>query len=375
MRLRKTVGLSIIIGNPLYNFKPVSRSGVHKRMATRGRPKGVERRPTAIVYIRMSTGYQVQTDSNSAEMQRSVCMRVCEQNELQVSKVIEQVKSGKLYRKDLFDVITNEMRAGDSIVVYSITRFARKQLHAHLLIELLQKKKCRLISASENIDTSKDDSAVGLFAWLAEIESRQISSRVKSSIEAKKERLEHVGGMPYGYKYSAGKGSPLEVNREEMDLVIRMRKMRKDDNLSFLKIARALNVERIPSPKKQIIGGWTEMTVKRLVERDESKVLTKGKRSWYLSQQDQSEPQKTASSSFGIDEVDLYETDPESDGSEPERPDSDAPPPLVSVAAAEHLSTKPVVVLKAMILKREEFGFTADDLKDLGKDDLIEILS
>jgi len=269
----------------------------------RGRPKGIERKPTAIIYIRMSTQYQVQSDSNSAEMQRSVCMKICEQNDLHVSKVIEQVKSGKLYRKDLFDVITDEMRAGDSIVVYSITRFARKQLHAHLLIQLLQKKKCRLISASENIDTSKDDSAVGLFAWLAEIESRQISSRVKSSIEAKKERLEHVGGMPYGYKYSAGKGSPLEVNKEEMDLVIRMRKMRTDDNLSFLKIARALNVERIPSPKQQIIGGWTEMTVKRLVERDETKVLTRGKRSWYLSQQEQGEPQKTASSSFGIEQT------------------------------------------------------------------------
>lgn len=345
----------------------------------REKGKVVERKPAAIIYIRMSTQYQVQMDSNSAEMQRDACKRICEQNSLHVSKVIEQVKSGKLYRKDLFNVINDEMRAGDCIVVYSITRFARKQVHAHNLIELLKKKKCRLISATEDIDTVKDDKMFGLYAWLAEMESKEISARVKSSIEAKKGRLEHVGGMPYGYKYSSGKGSPLEINEKEMEIVDRMRKMRNEDKMSFLKIARTINVEGIPSPKKQIIGGWSEMTVKRIIERDDSKILTKAKRSWYNDQH-----QQTGSSSNDETE-EYYISEDENEDDEPYKEEvSDeehvetiySPIQIQTTIPNTDLSSKPIVVLKAMILKKKDlFGFTADDLKDLSREDLLEILN
>jgi DNA invertase Pin-like site-specific DNA recombinase len=351
----------------------------------REKGKQVERKPTAIIYIRMSTQYQVQMDSNSAEMQRAACMKICEKNDLQVSKVIEQVKSGKLYRKDLFDVIKNEMRAGDCIVVYSITRFARKQVHAHNLVEFLKKKKCRLLSASEDMDTAKDDKLLGLFAWLAEMESNQISSRVKSSIEAKKGRMEHVGGMPYGFKYSAGKGSPLEVNEQEMELLNRMRKMRTEDKMSFLKIARALNVERIPSPKKQIIGGWSEMTVKRIIERDDSKVLTKGKRSWYIAKE---RANAAASSSTTIIHQDTFEEPDESSESSEENDENDEETIFenthtetfeVSVDKYESmnaLSTKPLPVLRALAMKRKtELGLSDEEIRDLSKDDLILILT
>jgi DNA invertase Pin-like site-specific DNA recombinase len=361
----------------------------------REKAKAVERKPTAIIYIRMSTQYQVQMDSNSAEMQRAACMRICEQNDLRVSKVIEQVKSGKLYRKDLFNVINNEMRAGDCIVVYSITRFARKQLHAHNLIDLLKRKKCRLISASEDIDTAKDDKLLGLFAWLAEMESAQISERVKSSIEAKKERLEHVGGMPYGYMYSVGKGSPLVINEKEMEVVVRMRKMRNEDKMSFLKIARALNVEGIPSPKKQIIGGWSEMTVKRISERDESTILTKGKRSWYVNQQlHQIQNQGAPSASYASSSTEIVhqESDDESDDEQSEEEteiDDKDEEPIVENAPAKNietsmdnskalnaLNTRLLPVLRALVMKKKsELGLTDEEIRNMSRDDLILILT
>lgn len=350
----------------------------------REKGKAIERKPSAIIYIRMSTQYQVQMDSNSAEVQRTACMEICKKNDLHVSKVIEQVKSGKLYRKDLFDVIKNEMRAGDCIVVYSITRFARKQVHAHNLVDILKRKKCRLLSATEDMDTAKDDKMLGLFAWLAEMESNQISSRVKASIEAKKGRMEHVGGMPYGFKYSDGKGSPLEVNEQEMELIRRMRKMRNEDKMSFLKIARALNVEGIPSPKKQIIGGWSEMTVKRIIERDDSQILTKGKRSWYISQQLQ---QQTASSSTTIihNETDEYSDE---SSSVSEEYDDDDEQQIVENTSSEtlevlvdktqtinELSTKSLPVLRALAMKRKlELGLSDEEIRNLTKEDLLLIL-
>lgn len=252
----------------------------------------------AIIYIRMSTHYQVQTDSNSAEMQRTACLKICEDKKLQVKKIIEQVKSGRKYRKDLFDVIQYEMKAGDCIVVYSITRFARKQKHAHNLLDILSKKKCRLICCHENIDTADNSANVGLFAWLAEFESLQTGARVKLSIKSKKDRQEHVGAMPFGYQYSAGKGSPLEVNPAEMEVLQRMRKWHFEEKQSFTVIASLLNSSNVPmAKKKDRVGGWTNTTVKKLILRDDSQILLKGKRSWYLAQQQKMKEELEDSSS------------------------------------------------------------------------------
>lgn len=329
-------------------------------MTTEEKKKGVkpfEFKPAAIIYIRMSTQYQVQTDSNSSEMQRSACHGVCQRNDLFVKKVIEQVKSGRKYRKDLFDVIQNEMRAGDSIVVYSISRFARKQLHAHQLLEILKKKKCRLLSCSENVDTFKDDTIVGLFAWLAEIESKQTSARVKSSIEAKRLREEHIGALPYGYRYSDGKGSPLEICPQEMNTLARMRHWRGQENKSYSWISRQLNNELIPMPKKKTeTGGWIDATVKKLIHRDDSKILMKGKRSWYLarvedlSDNESSDVPEVEEGDKDKEEVDLKCPDPE-------------------------LAKKSLPLLRAMLIKRkDDFALSTDDVRDMSREDILSIL-
>lgn len=245
------------------------------------RPQAPVVKRNAIIYIRMSTEYQVQTDSNSSEMQRAACHRLCEGKGLHVKKIIEQVKSGRKYREDLFNVINHEMRAGDCIVVYSISRFARTQLHAHTLLDILKRKKCSLLSVTENMDTTKDDTTVGLYAWLAELESRQIGARVKTALEEKRRRGEHVGAIPFGFRPSEGKGSPLEENPSEMELLRRMRRMRNEDNMSYMKISRQLNSEGIPAPKTKDVCGWLEVTVRKLINRDDSTICTKAKRSWY----------------------------------------------------------------------------------------------
>lgn len=333
-------------------------------------------RKYAIIYVRMSTEYQVQIDSNSSEMQRAACHKLCEEKGLHVKRVIEQVKSGRKYRQDLFDVIQNEMRAGDSIVVYSISRFARRQLHAHNLLEILRKKKCRLLSVTENMDTSKDDSTVGLFAWLAELESRQIASRVKSALEEKKRRGEHFGAMPFGYMYSEGRGSPLIENPPEMELVRRLKKMRSEEGMTFSQIARTLNREGVPTPKKKEVCGWLEVTVRKIVTRDESKIPLRGKRSWYsskesgqtLDKEDSSEEEDGALTIDTPEEGEPEEAARVATRETPE-PETDGPP------TENSLGKRPLVVLRAMIMKRKaEFGLEDTDIKELGREDMLELL-
>jgi len=355
-------------------------------------------RNDAVVYIRMSTSYQVQTDSNSSEMQRKACENLCRDKGLPIKKVIEQVKSGRKYRKDLFDVIQKEMRPGNSIVVYSISRFARKQLHAHELLEILRKKKCRLLSVTENMDTSVDDANLGLFAWLAELESRQTSARVKSSLQAKKERGEHIGSMPYGFQYQDGKGSPLEKNEEEMEVLEKMRTWFNQDKLTYLQIARKLNNEGILSPKTKQVGGWIDKTVKKLVHRDDMEILCKGKRSWYLNKQQQEQQQReeeerergeeeetgveksspaeeesSEEEDNGIEEGGLEKEESSESG---EAGESSNQTTVTAGQETTSLSSKPFIVLKAMLTKRRlEFGLSEENIQELTKEDMIELLN
>lgn len=332
-----------------------------------------QKQMNAIVYIRMSTHYQVQTDSNSAEMQRAACLKMCESKNLHVKKIIEQVKSGRKYRKDLFDVIEKEMRAKDCIVVYSITRFARRQTHAHALAEKLEKKKCRLICCNENIDTADNSQIMGLFAWLAEFESFQTGQRVKLSMKAKKERMEHIGALPYGYRYFDGPGSPLEINPDESTILNNIRKMYNEDKASYNSIARHLNVQRIPmAKKKDQIGGWTPLTVKKMIVRDDSKLLLKGKRSWYKDRDEEELNNKSKHET----KIEVFE-DPVT---QEDAPEEDTPEPqsvhahLDPSSNRAQLYTKPLKLLRHMVSKNNKLGFSEDEINGMTMDDLVEVL-
>ena len=342
-------------------------------------PQTNHKQMNAIIYIRMSTHYQVQTDSNSAEVQRAVCLQMCESKNFHVKKIIEQVKSGRKYRKDLFDVIKNEMRPRDCIVVYSITRFARRQTHAHALVEMLDKKKCRLICCNENIDTADNSQIMGLFAWLAEFESLQTGQRVKMSMKAKRDRGEHIGALPFGYRYSDGPGSPLETNPEELDILNNIREMHKEGK-SYNSIARYLNVERIPmAKKKDQIGGWTPLTVKKLVMRDDSNLLLKGKRSWYENQEENEVKKNKTKHETKIEVFEDQESSEESED-EPSPITTNTnettiqqPVQLDPSSKRAQLYTKPISFLRIMVMKQDT-GMTRDEVNGLTIDDLVDLL-
>jgi len=306
--------------------------------------------PLAFIYIRVSTAYQIQTDSNSFETQKRLCMDMCEKKNLPVAKIIEQVRSGRKDRKELVNVVKNELTKGDVIVVYSISRFARSQKQVHDLVDILMKKQCRLISVAENMDTIDDDKLLGIYAWVAEMESKQIAERVKVSLQSKKLRGEHLGNLPYGYQFQEGRGSPLVLN-EEQQKILRMMRAWRAEGKSIYGITKRLNAQQVPTPKKTKINGWNELTVKNLIQRDDSKILTRGKRSWYEKQEQTEEP---------TDES-------------PDEPTSETTP--ATGVREMNLEQKPAIALRTMLMKRrQELGLLEEEIRELSKQDMIEIL-
>lgn len=329
----------------------------------------------AIIYIRVSTEYQTQADSNSIETQKRLCKELCERKGIPVSKIIEQVRSGRKRRQELVDIIEKELQRGDAIVVWAVSRFARSQKMTHDLVDTLTKKKCRLLSYSENLDTLDDDKFLGLYAWVAEMESKQISERVKMSLTSKKMRGEHTGAVPYGYKFIDGKGSPLEQEPEKMAIIEKMRKMHTEDKLSFYAISQKLNAEGVLPPRGKKVCGWTPKSVENIIRRDESKVNTLGKRSWYI----ENDPTKVETMN---DEISDTESDSEVGESEEMemKKMNDAEEPIKEEKPKQEiknpLASKPIAVLRALAMKRKvEFGLTDEIIRDLSADDLALILS
>jgi len=130
-----------------------------------------DRSPGALIYIRTSAKYRVYTEDVSPGIQLEACKTLCERHRLRVKKVAEN---------DIFMIVQNDMYLGDCLVVYSISQLSRKQLHIHQLIDIINRKGCRLLSVAEKIDTNEEHFVLGIYAWLAEIEYRKLKT-VKSS--------------------------------------------------------------------------------------------------------------------------------------------------------------------------------------------------
>lgn len=330
--------------------------------------------------MRVSTDYQNQIDSNSIETQKRLCTEMCERKGIPVLKIIEQVKSGQKYRQELVDIIEKELKKGDAIVVFSISRFARTQRMTHNLVDTLKKKKCRLLSYCENMDTLEDDKFLGLYAWAAEMESKQISERVKLCMSSKKLRGEHMGNVPFGYKFVEERGSPLEVNPEEQELLQKMRDWRVNERVTYYEISRRLNVSGIPAPKSKKLGGWSLNSVRKLIERDDSKILMLGKRSWYAAHCPQTIEIETTTDIVAEDTTKEETGDLRDPASEQEVPVPTPQEPTASQSAEPvvpnmNLHEKTIVFLRALAMKRkDDLGLNDAEIKELSREELLLLL-
>lgn len=160
-----------------------------------------------------------------------------------VQQAIEMVESGQV----------------DGIVCAYLDRWART-VEALQMIERWAAEGKTFISARERFDatTSQGKFAVGMMLLVAKYYRDQITERWDESVSGAIARGVHVS-VPYGYRKSNGKGSPLAIELDEANVVRRIFDLRPDagDN----EIARRLNADGIPSASG---GRWTRQSVRAL---------------------------------------------------------------------------------------------------------------
>ena len=139
-----------------------------------------------IGYIRIST-----TDQNTARQE--VLMR-----ELGVDNVFIDRLSGKNTNRPELLRMMNFVREGDTVIVESISRFARNTRDLLDLVEKLTEKNVEFVSKKEAIDTTTPTGKFMLtvFGAVAELEREYILQRQREGISVAKENGVYKGRKP-----------------------------------------------------------------------------------------------------------------------------------------------------------------------------------
>lgn len=138
----------------------------------------------------MKVGYvRVSTEGQNTARQEELM------KELKAEKVYIDRTSGKSADRPELQKMMNFVREGDSMIVESISRFARNTKDLLELTEQLNNKHVQFISMKESIDTK---TAAGkfmltIFGAVAELEREYIKERQREGIEIAKEQGKYKG--------------------------------------------------------------------------------------------------------------------------------------------------------------------------------------
>ena len=143
-----------------------------------------------IGYVRVSTKEQ-----NTARQEELMKL-------LKVDRVYIDKMSGKDMERPFLQEMMNFVREGDSVVVESISRFARNTKDLLELTEQLNSKHVQFISQKENIDTNTPIGKAMMFitATFAQMERETTAARVTDNLSGLARKGFWTGGKaPQGY--------------------------------------------------------------------------------------------------------------------------------------------------------------------------------
>ena len=159
----------------------------------------------------MIIGYARVSTAAAAAQDQNLDLQTDELTKLGCKKIYqEKVSSGK-ERPQLIKMIEN-LREGDSVIVWKLDRLARSLKELINLVEILRVKKVNFTSIKDSIDTSTVSGRLllNIFGSLAEFERDTIRERTKAGLSAAKARG-RMGGKKKGLSPEAKKKAETAV--------------------------------------------------------------------------------------------------------------------------------------------------------------------
>ncbi len=142
--------------------------------------------------ILMKFGYaRVSTTDQNLEMQIGALEKYG------VDKIFSDKATGKNMQRKEFSKLLEQLRKGDTLIIFSLSRLGRKTKDLIELVEKFNAEDINLISLKESIDTTSPmgRAMIGMISIFAELERELITERVKEGVKNARARG-RLGGRP-----------------------------------------------------------------------------------------------------------------------------------------------------------------------------------
>jgi DNA invertase Pin-like site-specific DNA recombinase len=210
----------------------------------------------AAKYIRLSYTDDKTNESESVTNQRRLLdSYIANQPDIEaVAEKVDDGVSGIIFDRPAFKEMMADIESGkiNCVVVKDLSRLGRDYIEmGRYLQRIFPAYGVRFIAINDNIDTLKnnsDDLIVSVKSIINESYSRDISVKIRSSLNTKRENGDYVGACPiYGYMKAEDNHNQLIIDEYAANVVRDIFRM-KIDGMSALKISENLNNLGVLSP-------------------------------------------------------------------------------------------------------------------------------
>lgn len=213
-------------------------------VSTHSPPNAVPPGSRAVIYLRVSSKGQVNTDYDpegiSIPAQRIACQRKAEQLGLTVTaEYIEPGRSAtEMTKRVAFQQMLERIRREkdvDYVIVHKLSRFARNRIDDAVVMADLQKRGVELISATESIDATPVGQLMhGILAAFNEYRSREDGADIAYKMGQKAKNGGTLGKAPLGYLNVTDNVDGRKINTVAVD----------PERAAFVKLAFELYADR-----------------------------------------------------------------------------------------------------------------------------------
>lgn len=246
-----------------------------------------ERRMIMKVWLYYRLSRDEDAELNSLNNQRNILVEYANANNHEiVGESFDDNVSGMHFNREGISKIYEQVenKAIDAIIVKDLSRLGRHRTQTAMFIDYLREHDVRVLSVTENIDTSNedDDLMIGFKGIFNDMYARDISKKIRAGYK-QKQKNGIVITVPLGY-FKDKNTNEIAIVEEEAEIV------RKIFDLYLLgyglkAIAKKLNDEgikspqyyqnkmynkKLPSNKPEITGRylWVNTTVKRILQNE-----------------------------------------------------------------------------------------------------------
>ena len=225
------------------------------------------------LYVRVSTGYQVDKDSLPFQKKelKAYCEHVLHIDKKRIEIFEDAGKSGKNTKRPAFERMMDKVKAGQvsHVIVYKIDRISRNLIDFSIMYNEFKYHRVAFISLNEQFDTSSamGEAMLKIVLVFAEMERKLTSERVTDVMIGRAQSgLWNGARVPYGWDWDDEKKCPVHSKVEAKYV----KQMYADylNGGSSVSIAKSDNANKIPTKRG---GEWTSKTIADVIRNPMNK--------------------------------------------------------------------------------------------------------